>query len=139
MRDLLNRLHFRQAFFTAAADNTVSSGTCDLQGYDSVMLLVNTGSLADADATFAVTMKESATGAWGGEETDVAAADILGSLALASFLFSDDNKCFKVGYRGAKRYIKALVTPSNNASAANICGTWVLGAPHDSPTPNPPQ
>jgi hypothetical protein len=67
-------------------------------------------------------MKESDTGAFGGEETDVAAADLLGTLALASFIFSDDNKCFKIGYRGNKRYVKAIVTPANNTGAANIAG-----------------
>jgi hypothetical protein len=139
MRDLMNRLHFKQAFFTAATDNTASSGSLDLQGYDSVVLLINTGTLADADATFAVTFKESATGAFSGEENDVAAAELLGTLALASFTFADDNKCFKIGYRGGKRYVKAIVTPSANGSAANLCATWVLGAPHDAPTPNPPQ
>jgi hypothetical protein len=139
MHDLHDNLHFKQAFFTSATDNTASSGSIDRQGFNALELLINTGVLADADATFALTMKESATGAFGGEENDVAAADLLGTLALASFDFSKDNCVFKIGYRGAKRYVKAIVTPSANTSAAPIVGTWILGSPVDAPTANPPQ
>jgi hypothetical protein len=32
-------------------------------------------------------------------------AQLVGTEALASFIFSDDNKCFKVGYSGGKRYV----------------------------------
>jgi hypothetical protein len=138
MRDLHNRLNFKQAFYTANADNTASAGSVDRLGYGALELLLTTGALVDADATFALTMKESDTGAFGGEETDVAVADLLGTLALASFIFSDDNKCFKIGYRGNKRYVKAIVTPANNTGAANIAGVWILGDPTDAPTPNPP-
>lgn len=138
MRDLHNHLNFKPLFYTAATDGTVSSGHVDRQGFGSLEFLIATGSLADADATFAVTMKESATGAFGGEETDVAAADILGTLALAGFNFANDNACFKVGYVGAKRYVELLVTPTNNTSAANLCGVAILGDPVDAPTANPP-
>lgn len=139
MRDLHNNLHFVAAFFTANADNTVSSASVDRAGYRSLELLIRTGALVDADATFALTMKESDTGAFAGEETDVAATDLLGTLAQASFNFGDDNKAFKIGYSGAKRYVKGIVTPANNASAASISATWILGEPDVAPTPNPPQ
>jgi hypothetical protein len=139
MHDLHNNLHFKQAFFTGASDNTAASGSIDRQGFNSLELLINTGSLADADATFTLAMKESTTGAFGGEENDVAAAELIGTLALASFDFSKDNCVFKIGYRGAKRYVKAIVTPANNTGLAQLVGTWILGAPVDAPTANPPQ
>jgi len=44
------------------------------------------------------------------------------------------------GYIGARRYIRATVTPANNA-AGNIfiAGMWVQGHPASAPTQNPPQ
>lgn len=59
---------------------------------------------------------------------------------LASFDFGDDNECRKLGYTGSKRYIRATVTPANNA-AGNIflAGIWVQSHPASAPTANPPQ
>ena len=50
----------------------------------------------------------------------MAAADLLGTTAGASFTFSDDNKIAKIGYIGSKRYVRLTVTPSNNTGAVLI-------------------
>jgi hypothetical protein len=140
MRDIFNNLDFKRGLSpVSVADNTAQvTQKIDMQGVSAAVLAILTGSLADADATFTVTAKESDTGAFGGEETDVAAADMLGTLALASFLFSDDDKVFKIGFRrGAKRYKRVTITPANNASAGLLAAIW-LTAPEILPTDNPP-
>ena len=141
MRDIFNNLDFKRGNSPIAAttDNTAFvSQVLDMQGLSCAVLAILTGSLADADATFAVTAKESDTGSFGGEETVVAAADMLGTLALASFIFSDDNKVFKLGFReGAKRYKQVTITPANNSGNVFIAGLWVT-APIMTPSDNPP-
>lgn len=66
------------------------------------------------------------------------AADLIGTLALAGFIFSDDDKVRKLGYRGGKRYVELTITPSNNTSASLLCVIAVLGHPAQAPTVNPP-
>lgn len=138
MRDLIDGLQPGTPYVATTSDNTVASATVNLLGYNSCAFLIGTGVLADADATFAVTMKESDTGAFGGEETDVPAAYITGGLANAGFDFSKDNASFKVGYVGLKLYVKLLVTPTNNTGSAPIAIIPLRGQPGLRPTVNPP-
>lgn len=137
MKDLMNLIDVKNSISPASvSDNTAAVGTAiDRQGYDSVTYLINVGSVADADATFAVTMDESDdNSSWNA----VAATDLIGTLALASFQFDSDNKVFKLGYKGAKRYTRLTITPSNNASAAVFGAVCVLGGAMLKPTANPP-
>ena len=138
MRDQMNELHFKRAIspVSEAGTTALTGEVVDLQGYGACTFVIATGSLADADATFAVEVQECDTS--GGSYTAVADANLIGTEALAGFIFSDDNKCFKVGYQGSKRYVKIVVTPAANASAALICAVAILGCPNKSPTANPP-
>jgi len=135
--DLMNRLAMKRAISpVSVADNTAQvSQVLDMQGNLSACLAILTGSLADADATFAVLLEES--NASGSGYTTVAATDLIGTAALAGFGFADDDKVRKIGYKGSKRYIRATVTPANNASAALIAAVW-LTTPDQQPAPNPP-
>lgn len=137
MRDIANNITLKRALSpVSVADNTAQvSQVLDTLNYNSVMLAIAAGSLADADATFTVLLEESNSS--GSGYTTVAAADTNGTAALASFLFSDDDKVFKLGYVGSKRYIRATITPANNASAALLSAIWVC-APLRVPAENPP-
>ena len=67
MRDLINNLDLKRAISPAAAttDNTAwVSQIVDRRGYEAVMFAIVTGSLADADATFAVTMDDGDAATW---------------------------------------------------------------------------
>jgi len=138
MRDLFNAINVKRVLSPASvSDNTAQVGqVIDRQGYESVTYLIASGSLADADATFTVLLEES--DASGSGFAAVADADLLGTEALASFVFSDDDKVFKLGYRGNKRYTKLTITPAANASAAVLAAVCVLGHPMVKPTVNPP-
>ena len=102
MRDLANNLNLKPAFYPVAAvtDNTVQTSTIlDTYGFGSAVLGLITGTLTDADATFTVALNESNdSGVAGG--TAVAATDLIGTTALASFDFSSDQVCRKIGYIG---------------------------------------
>jgi hypothetical protein len=138
MRDMMNRVNLKPAFLPAAAvtDNTVqTSQVADLLGFDSCTLAIVTGTLSDADATFAVTVEESDDNS---TYTAAAAADLVGTTTLASFDFSADNACRKIGYVGRKRYVRAKITPANNTGNLFAAGVWILGHPSRQPTANPP-
>lgn len=99
------------------------------------MLALVTGTLSDADATFTVLIEDSADNATFAAVDD---ANLIGTEALASFDFSNDNVCRKIGYTGGKRYVRATITPANNTGNLFVAGIWVLGEPALEPTPNPP-
>jgi hypothetical protein len=140
MRDLMNSIHPVRALSPAAAitDNTAQvSQWVDRRGYDSVTFVILTGSLADSDATFAVTMED----ADADNQSDAAAVtsgDLLGTLALAGFTFADDNETRKIGYVGDKRFVRITITPSANSGNAFLAATAILGHPQNAATPNPP-
>ncbi len=140
MRDQLNSINPKRAIspVATAADNTaVVSQIIDRQGADSLTFLILTGSLPDADATFAVTM-EHGDAANLSDTAAVPAADIVGTLALAGFTFAADDSVRKVGYLGSKRYVRLTITPSANTSASLVAAVALLGNLSLLPAANPP-
>lgn len=140
MRDLHDNINPRPGLYPVAAvtDNTpFVSQIIDMQGYESAEFIILTGSLADADATF-TTLLEHGDAANLSDAATPAAAQLLGTAALASFTFADDNKCFKIGYAGPKRYLRVTITPAANTGNAFIAGAWILGHARNRPTVNPP-
>lgn len=139
MRDLHNNVHVKRVLSpVSVADNTAQVGQIiDRQGYHALEYVIAAGSLADADATFTVLLEEG-DAANLSDAAAVADADLLGTEALASFTFADDDKVFKLGYKGGKRYTRLTITPAANASAALLCAVAVLGHADSAPTSNPP-
>jgi hypothetical protein len=137
MKDLFHSIHPIPAIApVSVSDNTAQvSSVIDRQGYESASFVIVAGSLADADAIFTVLLEESADGT---SFSAVADADLLGTELLAGFTFADDNETRKLGYVGAKRYLRLTVTPSGNGSAALIAAVAVLAHPNIAPTANPP-
>jgi hypothetical protein len=139
MRDLHNNINVRRAISpVSVADNTAQvSQIIDRQGYNSLEFVISTGALADADATFTV-LVEHGDAANLSDAAAVADTGLLGTEALASFQFDDDNETRKIGYVGSKRYVRLTITPANNASAGLLAAVAILGHPEIAPTPNPP-
>jgi hypothetical protein len=139
MKDLCNLIHPVRAISpVSVADNTAAvSQIIDRRGFESLTFVIATGSLADADATFTV-LVEDGDAANLSDSAAVADAFLIGTEALASFQFDDDNETRKIGYIGNKRYVRLTITPANNASAAVISAVAILGHPALAPTANPP-
>ena len=126
--ELHNNLKYTLGLAPAAAaqtDNTAMvSAIVDMQGYEALEWVILTGTLADADATFAVTVHHGDAA----NLSDAAAAPtecLIGTLAAASFTFADDSACKTIGvvpHKGAgKRYWRLTITPSGNSGSAPIC------------------
>lgn len=138
MQDIMNNINPRPVIAPQiGTDNTAMVGAViDRLGYDSLTYVIQTGTLADADATFAVLLEES--DAQGSGFAAVDDKDLIGTEALAGFTFAADGVCRKLGYKGGKRYTRLTVTPANNTGNAPISACAILGAPSSAPTPNPP-
>ncbi len=123
-RDLHNAIKVSRAISpTRVADNTAQvSQIIDMSGYNSAEFIVATGTLADADATFTALLEEGDVANLS-DAAAVAAADRIGS--LPSFIFSDDDKTFKVGYIGKRRYLRLTITPALNTGNADIAAICV--------------
>jgi len=139
MRDLFNNINpIRCISPVSVGDNTVETGeTIDRQGFDSLTYVIATGSLADVDATFTILLEESDASNMSGA-TAVADADLLGTETLASFTFAADDKTFKLGYIGDKRFTRLKITPAANSGAALLSAVAILGWPSVAATANPP-
>jgi hypothetical protein len=122
----------------AITDNTaIVSSIIDTQGYESLTLVLVTGTDADADATFAVTLEHGDDSALA-DTAAPASTDLIGTLAGAGYTFASDFKTRKIGYIGGKRYVRATVTPTGNTGNVFLAGVAVLGHPRNRPTANPP-
>lgn len=141
-RDIHNSLHFVPLIAPVAArtDNTaIVSAIIDTLGYESVELVLVTGTNTDTNATFAVVVDDG-DAANLSDAANVADKFLLGTEAEAGFTFADDVETRKIGYVGQKRYVRMTVTPSGNDSGnIFIAGVAVLGHARSAPTPNPPQ
>ncbi|PWB94667.1 hypothetical protein [Methylosinus sporium] len=140
-KDLHNNIHVARGLSPVAAgtDNTAYvSQIIDTAGYEAVEFLIAIGANTDADATFTVLFEDGNAA----NLSDAAAVDdkfLLGTEALASFQFDDDNEVRKIGYVGPKRYCRVTITPAGNgAGNIFIAGLWLLGHPRSAPTSNPP-
>jgi hypothetical protein len=132
LRDLYSNLKVIGATVSAPTDNTaVASPIVDTRDYQSVLFLVATGTLADADATFAAVMEESENSNMSSSNA-VADEDMIGLEADITLDFADDNFEGKIGYIGNERFVQLTITPSANASAAPIT-IVAVGVPHRLP------
>ena len=133
-RDLHNNLKVSRAISCQqVSDNTAQVGQIiDNQGQDSLEYVIDIGTLADADATFVVLLEH---GDDSGLSDAAAVADgmLLGTEALASFQFDDDNTIKKLGYVGDKRYTRITITPATNTGAADFGCVAVQGHSAASP------
>lgn len=140
MRDMMNNIHTVPAIApVVVSDNTAQvSAIIDLQNYDSCTFVITTGTIVDADATFAVTLDHGSVSNLS-DAAAVPASALIGTLAGAGFTFADDGETRKIGYNGALRYVRMTITPTANASAAPLAAVAVLGHARIAPTANPPQ
>jgi hypothetical protein len=126
MKDGISGLGLIASLAPAVVSATTKGSHADLQGFNSATLIINTGAIA-GDGLYDIAIQESDT-TTDGDFTDVVAGDLLGSLPaeLAA------NTVYKQGYKGTKRYIRAVITKTSGTSIA-AGAVFALGHPHDAP------
>ena len=110
IRDLYNNIEV--AISTApvaatAAGGAVNGTGVDLQGFDSASVIL------EMSATGTATGKIQESDAAASGFADAAAADVQGSQGISLVVGS----VVKLGYIGAKRYIRSVITPTVDAAA----------------------
>lgn len=143
--DLHNNIKASRGISPAAAvtDNTAFvSQILDTAGFDSAEFVGQLGAVADADVTFTV-LVEHGDAANLSDAAAVADEHLLGTeagtvtagaaVSGAAPGFADDNKTFKIGYVGPKRYVRVTITPANNSGNIFLAGIWLQGHPRVKP------
>ncbi len=137
MRDLYNNIEVRRALSPVAialANNDVqTTEIIDMRGWKSMVFVILTGGLVDADATFVVLI-EDGDDAGLSDNADVDDVELLGTEALIGFDFDDDDDARKIGYRGEKRYVRMTITPATNAGDAPLAVMAIMGDPDERAT-----
>ena len=140
MRDQMSNIAPVQVLAPVAArtgNAALVGNIVDRLGFGSLTYLINIGTNTDSDATFTVLL-EDGDAADMSDAAAVADAQLIGTAALASFTFADDDKMRKLGYIGGKRYSRLTITPAGNAGNIFVSCVAVMGYPHIAPTANPP-
>ena len=140
MHSLYQNIQTRRGFSPAAAvtDNTAFvSEIIDMQGFLSLMWIILLGSLADTDATFTVLMEEGDDSGLS-DAAAVADSDMVGTEALATFLFSGDDTTEKLEYVGSKRYVRLTITPAANSGNIFLAVAALMGNPRHAPVSHTP-
>ena len=126
MKDGISNIGVVSTLVPAVVAATTKGTAVDLQGFNSATLIINSGAVVSA-GLYDVKLQESDT-TTDGDFTNVDADDLLG--ALPSALAADS--AYKQGYKGTKRYIRAVITKQSGTSIA--AGAVVLrGHPNDAP------
>lgn len=130
MRDLHNSIKASLAEPPVAAvtnDTAYVSTILDTAGYGSAEFVGIFGTNTDANVTFTVLVEDGDDASL----SDNAAVDdayLLGVEAMG-LDYDDDNKVFKIGYVGPKRYVRVTVTPSGNTGNIFFAAVWLQGHP----------
>jgi hypothetical protein len=109
VKDLKNNIALTQSLAPAARTASANGTGVDLQGSESAVVMFSLGALTDGTHT----PKVQESDASGSGYTDVAAADLIGSLSALSA-----NTIQQVGYIGNKRYIRAVLTVAGATTGA---------------------
>jgi len=135
MKDLFSEIKVMRAVSPgfSTTDTAIVSQVIDREGFESLTFAIATGVLGDSNATFTVLIEDSDTDFSGTAVDDTL---LLGTEAGASFQYDDDNECRKIGYLGAKRYVRLTITPSGNSGspdAAFYSAVAILGGARKGP------
>lgn len=123
-KNLLNVVRMGGATLSGTTPSNTS--LVDMQGYEALTVLLTTGTVTDAGTTAGFTMKlqHSDTTA-AADFVDCAATEIIPTSAGATTLTvtsdDDDDKAIgSLGYRGGKRYVRAVVTGTTGTNAVYV-------------------
>ncbi len=112
MKDLYSKTGALQALAPAVLAATDTGDAMDLQGFNSALLVVNTGAIVSS-GDFTTKLQESDT-TTSGDFSDVAAADLIGEFPASL----EADSVVRVGYRGTKRYLRQVTTKNSGTSIA---------------------
>lgn len=105
-------------------DTAFVSAVIDTANYAHNVFAITLGTLSDANATATVLLEHADESGFGDNEA-VSDDEMLGTEAAAAFRYDDDGETRKIGYIGAKRYIRLTITPSGNTGNIPIAAVCI--------------
>jgi hypothetical protein len=126
-RDLHSDIGFTESIRPAVLAASASGSAVDTRGFDSAVMVFTAGAIV-ASGNMTLTMQESDT-TTDGDFANVAAADLNGVTPAVPLTA---NQFGKLGYRGAKRYLRARAVLNSGTSVALAAG-FVLGRSETAP------
>lgn len=131
MKDMINNVDYQKSIKPQNVTATTNGTGVDLQGYHGAMVVfdLGDGDFASADEVYTPKIQESDDDA---TYTDVAAADQDGTLTAAD-AEAEDDAIQKVGYKGTKRYIRAVMTVAGTTPSIQMSAGILRGFPRKGP------
>lgn len=126
MRDIVHNIKAVIAAPHATRSANFNGDPVDLKDFDSVALVVATTAV-NGDGNMTVKLQESDT-TTSGDFTDVAPEHVQGEIADPLTA----NGTTKLGYRGFKRYLRAVLT-LNSGTSVGVGALWILGNASERP------
>lgn len=128
-RDLLRKILVTPSLAPAVRTNGTATGTAvDLRGFDSAVLAVSFGTWTDGTHTPSAVHSVDGT-----TYTACAASDLDGAFAAVSSA-AGNNTVQQVGYIGAQRYVKVVMTTTGATTGALSHAGIIAGTPRNAPT-----
>jgi hypothetical protein len=127
MRDIKNNLDGVRSIDPASTTATINGSGVDLRDYDGAMMMFQAGTAdtGNGDETYTPGVEESDDNS---SYSAVAASDLEGTLSSMTA-----NSVQRVGYKGTRRYIRAVLTLGGTTPAINASAVVVRGLPHIAP------
>jgi len=127
MRDIKNNLDGVSSIDPASVTVTTNGSGVDLRDFDGAMVVFQAGTAdtGNGDETYTPGVEESDDNS---SYSAVAPSDLEGAPVNMTA-----NSVQRIGYKGAKRYIRAVLTLGGTTPSINISALVIRGLPHRSP------
>jgi len=126
MKDLHNNVNAAISLTVAARTATTNGASVDLAGFNAAEVFVVTGTITDGTHTISLEESDDNT-----TFSTVAASNLLGS--APTITAPDDDKVFRFGYVGGKRYVRVKTTVSGATSGGTYGAIVLRGYPIHAP------
>ena len=111
--------------------NNITGEEIDLQGFDSCLFTLQTDAIAVGSLDAQLEIQESDTS--GSGFTAAADADLVGLESATAIDENDDKVTKKIGYIGAKRFVRSNLVVTTNAGTDVVGGLAIKGHPDARP------
>ena len=127
MRDIKNNVDGVSSMDPASYTATTSGSGVDLRDFDGAMVVFQAGTAdtGNGNETYTPSVEESDDNS---SYSAVAASDLEGTLANMTA-----NSVQRAGYKGAKRYVRAVLTIGGTSPSIDASALVVRGLPHRAP------
>ena len=127
MRDIKNNLDGVSSIDPASITATTNGSGVDLRDFDGAMVVFQAGTVdtGNGDETYTPSVEESDDNS---SYSAVVASDLEGALVNMAA-----NSVQRTGYKGAKRYVRAVLTLGGTTPSINASVLVVRGLPHHAP------